>query len=130
MRFVQSELIEVRSAGSKGRGVFARMDIAKSTIIETVPVILLRVGEVFGDLKSSELSSYVFTWSRDKVAVSLGYGSMYNHSYKPNAVYECRDNRTQVFKARRNIEKGEEITVNYNAEPGSRSSLWFDVKSK
>ena len=45
--FVQSQLVEVRSAGKKGRGVFALTDIAKDTVIERVPVIMLRVGEIY-----------------------------------------------------------------------------------
>ena len=125
--FVHSQLIEVRSAGKKGRGVFARTDISIGAVIERVPVIILRVGEVYGDLHTSDLSDYIFSWGDDWVGVSLGYGSMYNHSYRPNAWYECLDNRSQVFTALRDIKRGDEITVNYNGEPKSRVSVGFKV---
>jgi len=125
--FVQSQLIEVRNAGKKGRGVFARTDIAEDTVIERIPVIMLRVGEVYGDLHTSDLSDYIFSWGDDWVGLSLGYGSMYNHSYDPNAVYECLDDRSQVFTALLDIKKGDEITINYNGEPKNSESVGFKV---
>ncbi len=127
--FVHSHLIEVRSAGKKGRGVFARTDISADTVIERVPVIMLRVGEIYGDLHTSDLSDYIFSWGDDWVGLSLGYGSMYNHSYDPNTLYECLDDRSQVFTALRDIRKGDEITVNYNGEPKDRESVGFKVAS-
>ena len=125
--FVQSQLVEVRSAGKKGRGVFALTDIAKDTVIERVPVIMLRVGEIYGDLHTSDLSDYIFSWGDDWVGLSLGYGSMYNHSYDPNAVYECLDDRSQIFSALRDIKDGDEITINYNGEPVNSESVGFKV---
>jgi SET domain-containing protein len=126
--FTQSQLIEVRKAGKKGRGVFAREDIAEDTVIERVPVIMLRNGEVYGDLHTSDLSDYIFSWGDDWVGLSLGYASMYNHSYNPNAVYECLDDKSQIFTTLCDIGKGEEITINYNGEPANNESLWFKVK--
>jgi SET domain-containing protein len=35
--------------------------------------------------------------------------------------------RTKLFTAIRNIAAGEEITVNYNGEPGDRTPVGFDV---
>ena len=32
-------------------------------------------------------------------AIAVGYGSLYNHSYKPNAAYEECDNATMLFRA-------------------------------
>ena len=59
-------------------------------------------------------------------ALALGYGSLYNHSYRPNARYEDVGPRTKSFLAIRDI-GGEEITVNYNGKPRSRTAVWFDV---
>ena len=61
------------------------------------------------------------------MALALGYGSLYNHSYKPNARYDDVGPQTKEFTALRDIQPGEEITVNYNAEPKSRSAVWFEV---
>ncbi|MCI0429907.1 MAG: SET domain-containing protein [Rhodospirillales bacterium] len=127
MPHLHSELIEVRQTRKKGRGVFARRLIRKGTLIERVPVIVVPVGEVFTPAPQSTLADYVFKWGRKTVAVALGYGSLYNHSYRPNARFNYRGRLTQEFTAIRDIQPGEEITVNYNGSPSSRSRVAFRV---
>lgn len=127
MPHVPSELIEVRWTPRKGRGVFARRDIRKGAVIERAPIILVPTKEVFNKAPQSKLSNYVFAWGRDTVAVVLGYGCLYNHSYQPNAEYYDSGRLTQVFTALRDIRKGEEITVNYNGSPRSRVRVGFRV---
>ena len=34
---------------------------------------------------STGFGPYVFEWGEGKVALALGFGSLYNHSYRPNA---------------------------------------------
>jgi len=128
MRLVHSDLIEVRRSGRKGRGVFARKPIRKGMIIERAPIILIPVGDVFSSALRTKLADYVFVWGRDTVAVVLGYGSLYNHSYQPNALYYGAGPRTQVFEAIRDIRAGEEITVNYNGSPSSRRRVGFPIE--
>lgn len=128
MPLVHSDLVDVRRSGRKGRGVFARRPIRKGTIIERAPIILLPVGEVFGNAPRTKLADYVFVWGKDTVAVALGYGSLYNHSYQPNALYYSAGSRIQIFKAIRDIQAGEEITVNYNGTPKSRRRVGFRIE--
>ena len=87
MRYRPSELIEVRQAGKKGRGVFARKSIRKGRVIERAPVVVMQVREIFGAGPRTTLTEYVFSWGRGKVAFACGYGALYNHSYQPNAAY-------------------------------------------
>jgi SET domain-containing protein len=122
MPYVHSELIEVKQIQKKGRGVFARTRIRKGTVIERVPVIVVPVHEVFG-----HLADYGFKWGRDMVAIALGYGSLYNHSYQPNARFDYDGRLRLVFAAIRDIQRGEEITLNYNGRPRSRSRVGFRV---
>lgn len=124
----QSELIMVKRISGKGRGVFARCDIRKGTEIERVPVIVIPERDIYSDEGDGMLSEYVFAWGKKTVALALGYGSLYNHSYKPNARYEDDGQQTKVYIAIRHIEAGEEITINYNGEPRSKAPLWFDVR--
>ena len=124
MAFRHSDSIEVKRIKGKGRGVFARRLIRKGQVIETVPVIVLPAEEV-GD--GSAMMSYCFEWGRGRMALALGYGSLYNHSYRPNARYDDVGPKTKEFTALRDIEPGEEITVNYNGKPRSRTALWFEV---
>ena len=127
MPYVQSKLIEVKRVPKKGLGVFARKMIPKGTVIERVPVIVMPLQDVFNQTPEPKLAEYVFNWDEDTVAIALGYGSLYNHSYRPNARFDAKSGRTQVFTAIRNIEAGEEITVNYNGPPKSRTKMNFRV---
>jgi len=118
--------IEIKDTKKYGRGVFATRLIKKGELIESAPAIIIPEKE-WVNMKNSILSNYVFRWKRDK-AIVLGFGLFYNHSYSPNAYYITNfDNISIDFYARRDINKGEEIRVNYNGDPRDMSSLWFSV---
>ncbi|MBI1314802.1 SET domain-containing protein-lysine N-methyltransferase [bacterium] len=123
MPLIPSNVIEVRRVRGKGRGVFARRPIAEGDEIERAPVLLVADDCLYG----TPLADYAFEWSKGKVALALGYGSLYNHSYQPNAQYFYGGPQVKVFYAIRDIAAGEEITINYNSEPTDQSPVWFDV---
>jgi uncharacterized protein len=125
MAIRQADAVEVRRVRGKGRGVFARRAIPRGEVFETSPVLVLP-DESVEDFASG-LGSYVFEWGKGKLALALGYGSLYNHSYRPNARYDDVGPQAKAFRALRDIAPGEEITVNYNGEPGRRKKVWFDV---
>jgi SET domain-containing protein len=127
MAITHSNAIEVKRIKGKGRGVFARRLIRKGEVIEKVPMLVLTAEEFESGVSGTSLSSYCFAWGKNSVALALGYGSLYNHSYRPNARYDDVGPRTKEFTALRVIEPGEEITVNYNGTPKSRSAVWFKV---
>ena len=129
MGFTQTDAIEVKQIKGKGRGVFARRLIAQGEVIERVPVLVLPVSETKTATGPTRMSGYCFEWGRGTVAVALGYGSLYNHSYQPNARYDDESVQTKVFRAIRDIAPGEEIVVNYNGEPGDGTPVWFKVMS-
>jgi uncharacterized protein len=113
----------------KGRGVFARRRIRRKELIERSPVIVVPSRQ-WPTIARTVLANYVFDWGekQEDAAMALGYVSIYNHSYRPNAeLTECVDDRVIEVSALRDIEPGEEIFVNYNGEPGDRDELWFDV---
>ena len=127
MTFVPPDGVEVRQTEGKGRGVFASRLIRKGEVIERVPLIILTAEEYGGGVDKSLLAGYVFAWGDGQYALALGYGSLYNHSYKPNAVYEDEEPQTKLYRALRIIKEGEEVTINYNGNPTSRIKMWFDV---
>ena len=124
MPIVPSTLIEVKRVPGKGRGVFAREAIPAGTVIEIAPVLVAPEE----DLEATELAGHCFLWSRGQVALPLGYGALYNHSYNPNADYCDRAPRTKIYRAIRDIAAGEEITINYNPNTNHRSPVGFEVK--
>ncbi len=113
-----------------GRGVFASQDIDKDEIIEICPMIEIPVDDVFV-LQESILATYYFSFDDDRnlLAIVLGFGSVYNHSYEPNATYrKISKDKTLEFKAIKDIKKDEEIIVNYNSgNPHDKSQLWKDI---
>lgn len=118
------DALEVRQIKGKGRGVFARRAIPAGTEFEKAPVLVVPTDTI----DTSPLMDYVYCWGEETVAVALGFGSMYNHSYEPNARYDDVGRRTKVFTALRDIEPGEEITINYGGEPEARDDVGFEVK--
>ena len=113
-----------------GRGVFASIDIAENESVEICPVIILTDEEGL-KLRETELKNYYFKFGDGKgsmfFGICLGYGSLFNHSYEPNATYikELEDS-TIEFMAIKPIKKDEEITVNYhNGNPNDKSPLWI-----
>jgi SET domain-containing protein len=127
MAFQQSDAVIIKRIKGKGRAVFARRAIAKGEVIESVPVLVMTADEYAEGLAQTPLKDYCFRWGTDKVALALGYGSLYNHSYRPNARYDDVGRETKAFVAIRAIAQGEEITINYNGHPRSKAKVWFDV---
>lgn len=123
-----SKKIKIRITNKKYRGVFATARIKKGEVIESCPVVIIPKKEQ-KLIDKTHLFSYYFIWGKNNTAaIALGYGSLYNHSYNPNAEYE-EDVKKQIiiFTALRDIKKGEEITTNYNGEPDSKDKVWFKV---
>ena len=115
---------------SKGRGVFAGKSFKKGEIIETCPVINITPKER-KTIEKTIFNYYIYPWrSTRSGSLVLGYGSIYNHSFTPNADWK-QDFKTNsmVYKAVRDIKKGEEITVNYNGEVDDNTPIdWFEVE--
>jgi hypothetical protein len=113
-----------------GRGVFARRDIKKGEVIETCPVILVSRHDM-SNLSESVLVTYFFYFGKKKerLVIALGFGSIYNHSYEPNAKYKIKPReKTIEFSALKDIKKDMEITVNYNyGNPKDKTPLWFET---
>ena len=121
--------VDIHTTLNKGRGIFARRPIAAGELIEKAPALFIPARE-WGYLRSTILDNYCFRIgpNQEHAALAMGYGSLYNHSYVPNAIYDVKDSEMIVqFNALRNILPGEEITVNYNRDPEDRSPVWFDV---
>lgn len=118
--------IIIKNTEKYGRGIFAMRKIKKDEFIEEAPVLIISIKE-WKLMRKSIFKNYIFRWGEDK-ALALGYGSLYNHSYTPNARYHTNiENHTIDFYARTDIQENEEITVNYNGDPKDKSPLWFEV---
>ncbi len=120
--------IELKKTSSRGRGVFALKDFAVGEIIETAPALTFTPKER-KLLEKTAMNSYIYPWrSTRSAAVVFGYGSIYNHSYTPNADWKQNFKTvSMVYRAIKPIKAGEEITVNYNGEPDDMTPInWED----
>ncbi|KGX87578.1 SET domain-containing protein [Pontibacillus litoralis] len=123
-------MIEVRASTITGdeldKGVFATRNIAKGELIHDAPVIAYP-NEEHEHIEKTRLADYAFEYGEHHTAFLLGYGMMFNHSYKPNATYEINfANHSFDFYAYRDIQAGEEIFINYNGEVDNEDPLWFN----
>jgi hypothetical protein len=111
-----------------GRGVFTGEPLEEGDLIEICPVILLPQKDL-PVIHRTSLHDYYFLWGEEQnqCAIALGYGSLYNHAYEPNAQYLLDyEHQTIDFYCIKKIAAGEEITVNYNGEPDVQTPVWFD----
>ena len=122
--------VEIKRTGKRGRGVFALRDFKKGEIVEAAPALIFDTKER-KRLERTPLSHYIYPWRSTRgAALVFGYGSVYNHSFTPNADWKQNfRNTTMVYRAIKDIKNGEEITVNYNGEPDDASPIdWFEVE--
>ncbi len=116
-------------SGKHRYGMFCIEDIIQESIIEICPILILAGAEQTSLIKKGHLLyDYYFEWSHDQMAIALGYGSLYNHDGKPNAVFDP-DYQYEyiVFRAIVDIPAGTEILVDYHAG-NPKEKVWFDVK--
>lgn len=112
--------IEIRRSLIQGYGVFAASDIEKGQLIEECPVIYFHHF-------CPDFYNYVFTCQtasgKKQSVIALGYGSLYNHSNKPNAdwIFDI-DKQTISFTAAKKINAGEEIYIYY-------AEYWFAARN-
>lgn len=126
---IGNELIIMKETLKMGRGIFAKQNIKKGSIVELCPVIVC-LSEDSTHIDKTFLYNYYFSWGEKKelVGIALGFGSIYNHSFCPNAVYE-KDfiKNILVIRALNDIAEGDEIFTNYNGDPKNQKKLWFEV---
>lgn len=133
MEFKVCDCAKIRNTGTpKGRGVFATRQIEQDEIIEISPVVLVNWSEL-----PEALKCVVFNWEQltkgpSLSAICLGWGSMYNHGNPANVRYAANAaSCAMIFSAARQINVGEELTVNYNESYGdihSSEDNWFKAR--
>ncbi|HVE44195.1 MAG TPA: SET domain-containing protein-lysine N-methyltransferase [Gammaproteobacteria bacterium] len=108
-------LIFVQQSQTNGYGVFAGQSFNKENKIEECYMILSHGGD-------KVLEDYYFDVN-GKSAVFTGFGSIYNHSTKPNAYFTIDvRKRLATLRALRRIHEGEEIFISYGR-------FWFNSRS-
>jgi hypothetical protein len=130
-----NELLDVKFISSKkGRGVFAKKDIKKDTVIDIAYVVPIP-NKDYKKIKKTVLYNYCYIWDDPKHrpefknAITLSVSQFINHSYDPNVKYLYDyEQKAMEFIAIRDISEGEELTTNYNASVNDDTPVWFKVE--
>lgn len=113
-----------------GRGVFSAHDLNREDVIEICPLILIPPDQTI-HLDQTILYDYYYSWpgEMDYACIALGYGSLYNHSFKPNAdvIFDLEE-KTIIIKALRKVKAHEELLIDYQGGDKKSTQLWFDAK--
>ncbi len=122
--------LRVGIMGRRGRGVLAAARIRAGQLVERSPVLVIpHQDRAAAD--GTIAFTYVFMWEHGTVeedlyrhegraAIALGFTSLLNHSYTPNCTFIRHiDELVLELVALRDIEEGEELTIDY------QMTLWF-----
>lgn len=120
----------IEKTAQRGRGVFTNEPIPADTVLEIAPVIVMSLDER-KLIDQTLLHDYIFLWGEkeDRCAMALGWIPVFNHSYQSNCEYLMDFEEEAMFvKTVREIEAGEELTINYNGDWNNETPVWFDAK--
>ncbi len=117
--------VRVGDAGHKGRGVFAKEPIKQGEAAESAPALTIPARDV-GRLSESFLTNYTFSHRDDYELIALGYVSLYNHSFDPNAHFVLMQDSILII-ALRPIAAGEEISFDYGWSAAAFQSVGIEV---
>ncbi len=121
--------IYVGTTERKGRGLFTSQALATDIVIENSPVLVMDE-EARIHLDKTLLHDYIFEWQPNGkmlCCMAMGYLPLYNHSYASNCEYYMDyDLQTMCIKTVREIEEGEELSINYNGDWDDEKLVWFE----
>ena len=100
-----------------GHGIYSKAKIFPGEFVEMTPVIVVdRMPE------DENLAKYVVAWNC-KLAIPLGWTMLYNHSDHSSCAFSSNFHDSLLgITTLREIEKGEQLTVNYGPE-------WFSSRN-
>lgn len=115
-----SGFVTVRSSTIDDRGLFATRRVRSGRTLVESPVLVLPSSHRAA-LCTTPIYEYTFKWELDYGALALGAISFANHSSRPSAFcYPDFERRTLVLVALKDIEMGQEVTIDYGEE------IWFE----
>ena len=121
--------LHILPSENRGKGVFTSEDIKSGTVLEISPVLIMEAADRI-QLDKTRLHDYIFEWGekKEKCCMALGFIPIYNHSYFSNCEYFMNFEEETIFvKTVRPIQKGEELTINYNGDWNDQAKVWFET---
>ena len=104
--------MRVVEISGRGRGIVAERKYRCGSVVHISPIVEVRLRDARGILQQ-----YIYSFGRSH-ALAFGFGSLFNHSRHPTLnVYQDVERRELMFRARRNIVIGDELTIDYGYTP-------------
>lgn len=114
MSLYNSNKLEIKRSNIHRWGIFAKFPIKKFELLEESPYFIVPNKKL---KKISSCLSYSYFFDNDHSIIGMGYSGLYNHDFESNVNYEIdRLNEIMRHYATRDIESGEELTLNYGEE--------------
>ena len=117
----------IANSENRGRGVFTAQDLSKGDLIEICPLLFIPKKEV-AKIHKTIIHDYYFLLEKPKGAacIALGYGSIYNHNPKPNAIVIFDYEKEEIeIQCKKKINAGSEIFIDYTDGGKGNNELWF-----
>lgn len=109
-------MFKVKVTKEFGRGIYATEKIKKGTVIEICELLIFSADQT-KLINMTDLKFYTFVLNPIQDCLVLGHGEIFNHSDRSNVSYDVElidDRATMVFRAKKEIDPGRQLFINYN----------------
>lgn len=122
----------LKSTEEMGRGLYAAIGgIQEGKILFQAELLVLSEQDT-KVVNTTDLQYYTFKYSETQDCLVLGDGEIFNHSDTPNIGYKLENyqgRKVMVFYALTNIEHGEQLFIDYNADTKVNTTSYINAKS-
>jgi uncharacterized protein len=113
----------VQMVKGMGRSIIAERDIKRGEVITNCELLVLSPEDTV-KVNETDLQWYTFTFNKDtkQDCLVMGDGEIFNHDDNANTLYGLIDwngRKLMRFQACRDIKKGEQLFIDYNADVDS-----------
>lgn len=131
-------------SAARGRGLVATRALAVDSLIDVCPILHMNATD-FKKCEKTILYNYLFGVGEEEGGIALGMGSLYNHEsgdganlryeiVQENAPSGVNDKERADYSvrywAKRDIQAGDELVIDYQQRFGNTYPLWFSYDSK
>jgi uncharacterized protein len=121
------ETYSVQLIEGMGRSIIAERDIKRGEVITNCELLVLSPEDTV-KVNETDLQWYTFTFNKDtkQDCLVMGDGEIFNHDDNANTLYGLIDwngRKLMRFQACRDIKKGEQLFIDYNADVDSAKNV-------
>jgi hypothetical protein len=120
---MEKVIYSVQMVKGMGRSIIAERDIKRGEVITNCELLVLSPEDTV-KVNETDLQWYTFTFNKNtkQDCLVMGDGEIFNHSDDANTLYGLIDwngRKLMRFQAARDIKKGEQLFIDYNADVDS-----------